>query len=126
MQKTNLKQLMHLLSALNVVGQPGGVHPRGDIDRIAPDVVLWLASANDACHHRAHVQAHSQHEVIVGVVVDLRQALPHLKDHLHQTGHAVGGVGGVALGNAVLGNEADGRHEAAAHRFDLLNGAVLF
>ena len=117
---------MHLLGALNVVGQPGRVHPRGDIDRIAPDVVLRLAGANDARHHRAHVQAHSQHEIVVGVVVDLRQPFPHLKDHLHQTGHAVGGVGGVPFRNAVLGNETNRSHKAAAHRLDLLDGAVLF
>lgn len=117
---------MNLLGALNVVGQTGRVHPRGNINRVAPNVVLRLSGADDARHNRAHVQADAEHKVVVGVDVNLVEAFSHLKDHLHKAGHTVGRVGGLTLWNSVLGNEANGGHKAAAHRFDLLNGTVLF
>lgn len=42
---------------LNVVQQAGGVHARGDVDRVAPDVVLRLAGADHTGNHRTNVDA---------------------------------------------------------------------
>jgi len=42
---------------LDVVGQTAGVHATGDIDRVAPDVVLRLESADHTGYCRTVVQS---------------------------------------------------------------------
>jgi hypothetical protein len=53
------KNVVHLLSDLGVIRHACGVHPGGNIDCIAPDVILWLPGTNDTSHHRAHIHAYS-------------------------------------------------------------------
>ncbi|CAD0193792.1 unnamed protein product [Chrysodeixis includens] len=58
------QDVIHLLRHLNVVQQPGRVHARGDVDRVAPDVVLRLAGADHAGHHWPNVDANSDPETV--------------------------------------------------------------
>lgn len=43
---------------LDVVGDAGGVHARGHIHSVSPDVVLWFACADHAGHHWPDVDAY--------------------------------------------------------------------
>ena len=42
---------------------PRALHPAGDVDGVAPDVVVELRGADDAGGHVAEVEADAQHEV---------------------------------------------------------------
>ncbi len=86
----SLQSLVHFLRALRVVGRASGVHAGGHVHGVAPDVVLFkfkhcinfsgenylfvgiqylrLPRSDDARHHRPHVQADAEGEVVVGVL----------------------------------------------------------
>jgi hypothetical protein len=67
-----------------MIWQPCRVHTTGHVNGVAPDVVLRLPGADDACHDRPDVDAHPDHEVVVGVVVDVLQLLAHPENILHK------------------------------------------
>ena len=59
-------------------GSPAcGVHPRGDIDGVAPDVVVQLGRANDAAGDVAKVETDTQDEIELdeGLIEVLHHAL---------------------------------------------------
>ena len=41
----------------------GALHPAGDVDSVAPDVVVQLRRPDDARRHVAEVEADPQHQV---------------------------------------------------------------
>ena len=55
---------------------PGGVHPAGHIDGIAPDVILRLLGSDDPGHNGAHVDPDPDLEVVEGMFVDVVELVP--------------------------------------------------
>ena len=55
---------------------PGGVHPAGHIDGIAPDVILRLLGPDDPSHDGAHVDPDPDLEVVEGMFVDVVELVP--------------------------------------------------
>ena len=105
-----------------MIGESGGVHATGDVDGVAPDVVLGLAGADDAGDDGSDVHADADGEVVVRVLVDAEQLLFHGEDELDERGQVEGGGGvGVVVADAHLRHETDGRHVRRAHRFDLVD-----
>lgn len=43
------------LNYLYFVQDPGAVHSAGDIDSVAPDVILWLLSSYDTGYYRSMI-----------------------------------------------------------------------
>uniref|UniRef100_A0A8W7PTJ4 Uncharacterized protein n=1 Tax=Anopheles coluzzii TaxID=1518534 RepID=A0A8W7PTJ4_ANOCL len=141
-----LHYLVHVLRHLDVVHQASRVHPRRDVDRIAPDVVLWFTGANHPGHYRADVDAwkqkqfdcnHHYHlfnafaletfaqchpltdthpEVVEGMLVDVRDLLEQLERVVHHREHVLE----VVLVAAVRGQPGRG-HVRGAGRFDFLH-----
>ena len=119
-----LEDLVHVLSDLGVVGQPGGVHPAGHVDCVAPDVVLRLPGPDDPGHHGADVHPDPEHEVVVAVLVEAGQLLPHGEDVLRELDDCRdGGLATVIhlVQNSQLRNEADGGHVGTAHSLDFIH-----
>ena len=116
----------HWFKYLRVIRQPGGVHPAGHVDRVAPDVVLRLPGADDSGHDGADVDADPDREAVVGVVVDVLQLLPHPEDVLDELGHVVDRAEAavlVVVQNFVLGDEADGCHVGRSDGLDLVKSS---
>lgn len=63
-----------------MIGQPSRVHATGDIYCVTPDVILGLAGSDDSGNNRADVDPDPDHEVVVGVIVDVLELLTHAKD----------------------------------------------
>ena len=63
---------------------PGVVHPAGDVDRVAPDVVQRLLRAHHARDHLARGHAHAQLEVRGARQLELR--VVHVAHTLHHLG----------------------------------------
>ena len=61
---------------LNLPNDAGGVHPAGDIDSVAPDVVLRLLGADDPGHDGTDVDADADLEVVEGVLIDVVELVP--------------------------------------------------
>lgn len=80
--KPNAEEAL-VMTNLCVVGQTGGVHATRNVYGVAPDVVLRLPRPDHPRHHGSYVQSYSQHEVVVAVVVDTHQLVPHGKHKLH-------------------------------------------
>ena len=120
-----LEHLEDVLRALRLVRHPRRVHPARHVDRVAPDVVLRLARPDNPRHHGPEVHPHPQHEVVVAVLVEAGELLPHGEDVLGQLHDGGEGGGAPVLGvllDTQLGDEADGGHVRAAHRLDLVHG----
>ena len=72
------------MSYLNASGFASAFHPGGYVDGVAPNVVVWLARADDASGDGPVVDAHAQHEVVEGLLVDGGQHALQLQRELHQ------------------------------------------
>ena len=119
-----LEDLVHVLGDLGVVGQPGGVHPAGHVDGVAPDVVLRLPRPDDPRHHRPNVHPDPEHEVVVAVLVEAGQLLPHGEDVLGELDDGSDGARATVvhlIEDPQLRDEADGGHVGAAHRLDFVH-----
>ena len=107
-----------------MVGKPSGVHPAGHVNSVAPDVVLRLPCPDDPSHHGADVHANPEHEVVVAVLVEAGQLLPHGEDVLSELNDGGDGTGAAVIHlveNSQLGNEADSGHVSAANSFDFIH-----
>lgn len=51
------------LHYLYFVQDPGAVHPAGNVDSVAPDVILWLLSPYDASYYRSMVDTCNMSEL---------------------------------------------------------------
>lgn len=60
------------------------LHPRRDVDGVAPNVVVGLPRPDDPGGHRSVIDAHLQHEMIEALLVDVRQCLLQLQSELHE------------------------------------------
>lgn len=69
---------------LNTARFASALHARGDVDGVAPYVVVRLARADHAGGDGAVVDAHAQHEVVERLLVDGRQHALQLQRELHQ------------------------------------------
>ena len=121
------QNVVHFLGALRLIRQPRRVHPRGHVDRVAPNIVLRLPGANHAGHDGADIHADPQHEVVVAVLVDGVEFVPHAEDEFDELGEVSDGADAAvfALGhNLVLGDEAHGGHVRGADGLDLVDGPV--
>ena len=74
---------------LNLSHLSSGLHPAGNVDGVAPDVVLRLLCAHHAGHHAALVQASPELEPLEAVPVDVFQKGPQLDGELNQDGAVV-------------------------------------
>ena len=64
-QWKNYKIFIYISTHLYPGHVAGGLHPARHVDGVAPDVVLRLAAAHHARHHRAPRHAHPQREVLL-------------------------------------------------------------
>lgn len=62
------------------------LHPWGNIDSIAPNIVVGLACPDDPCSDGSMVDAHAQHEVVEGLLIDGGQHALQLQRKLYQAG----------------------------------------
>jgi len=61
---------MHLSNRyLNAADFPRALHPRRDIDGVAPNVVVRFPRPDDAGSHRSMIDAHFQNEMIKALFV---------------------------------------------------------
>ena len=65
------------MSHLNLAYHPCGVHPAGDIHRVAPDIVLGLLGSDDAGDNRSNVNSDSDLEVVEGVFIHVIELFPY-------------------------------------------------
>ena len=106
-----------------MIRQPRRVHPAGHVDRVAPDVVLRLPCPDDSGNYRPDVDPDPDHEVVVGVVVDVLKLLTHAEDVLHKLGDVVDRTETsvlIVIQDLVLGDESNCCHVSRSDRLDLV------
>lgn len=119
------KELVHFLCHLCMVGQSSGVHATGDIDRVAPDIILWLPCSDDSRNHWTNVEPNSEHEIVVGIFVDVSKAILHGEHQLCHGAH-VACPRFAVIPDARLWHEPNGGHVGTASGLDLVDGFKPF
>mmetsp|Transcript_66820 Transcript_66820/g.164719 ORF Transcript_66820/g.164719 Transcript_66820/m.164719 type:complete len:229 (+) Transcript_66820:636-1322(+) len=65
-----------VLGAVDLVRHRNGLHPRGDVDRVAKQAVPRIPRPNDARNNRARVEAHADVDAAHGGVLLVNDSLP--------------------------------------------------
>jgi len=78
--------LIHLSDRyLNAGDFPRALHPRRDIDGVAPNIIVRFPRPDDASSHRSMINAHFQNEVIKTLLVDAWQGFLKFQSELHKS-----------------------------------------
>lgn len=117
---------MHLFDRyLNATDFPRALHPRRDIDGVAPNVIVRLPRADDTGSHRSMIDAHFQNEVIKALLVDARQGLLKLQGKLHESDEVAPLRAILRLHRLHLGYARSG-HIGRSYRLDLDDALEFF
>ena len=101
----------------------GALHSAGDIDCVAPDVIIEFGGAYDARGDVAKVESYSEHEVELDEgAVELPDGVLQFEDELHQL---VDVFVLVSVGHPDLSIHSRRRHERRADRLYLLHVGKL-
>ena len=118
------EDFVEFLRALDPIGKGRGIHAGGNIHRVAPNVVLRLLGTDHSGNDWTHVQADAQHEIVVGIFINVGQLFLHVQHDFDKHGHVLCCQAVIVVRNSHLRDQSDGCHVCRADCFDLIDRPI--